>query len=219
MPFTLRAGLTFRRGGRTLEVIRELDDGVLAVEDCVTRRPTTIGRHKLLKLIWDGDATIVGADAAPPASNDAATPALVTLDNLTEAQRQEFEQRDAYVTAVRKAHLTRGMRRAIRAVIKRVAERLKDARPPSDSTVMEWMRRLETSKNSAMALVSGNASRRCASRLHPVMQGIVETALRTTYLTRDCLSLSHTLAVIHADAKRKVAQGKLPEDQSRVSLS
>ncbi|MBL8275941.1 MAG: DDE-type integrase/transposase/recombinase [Pelomonas sp.] len=219
MPFTLRAGLTFRRGGRTLEVIRELTDGTLAIEDCVTRRPGTILRHKLLKLVWSGEATVIGADAASPASNETAAPALVTLDNLNESQRKELELRDEYVTAVRKAHLSRGMRRAIEALIKKVAERRQDAKPPSASSVMEWMRRFETSDNCAIALVSRNANRRCQSRLHPVMQGIVESALRSTYLTRDCHSLSHTLAVIHAEAKRKVIKGQLPEDRSRISLS
>ena len=219
MPFTLRAGLTFRRGGRTLEVVRELADGTLAIEDCVTRRPGTIPRHKLLKLIWGGDAIVLGSDAASSASVAQARPPLVTLDNLSEKQRRELERRDAYVTAVQKAHLSRGMRQAIRALIQKVAERRGDPKPPSDSAVMEWMRRFENAEHFTMALVSKNASRSCQPRLHPAMRGIIETTLRTTYLQRDGLSLAHTLAVVHAEARRLVSKGDLPEAQSRVSLS
>ena len=219
MRFTFHTGLTFRRGGRTLEVVRELADGTLAVEDCVTRRPGTIAKDRLLKLIWSGDAVVVGTDAAPPTSAAHATPPLVTLANLSEKQRGDLERRDAYITAVHKAHLSRGMRRAIGALIQKVAERRGDSKPPSDSTVMEWLRRFETAEHCTMALVSKNASRRCQSRLHPVMTGIIETALSTTYLKRHGLSLTHTLAVVHAQAKRKVIQGDLPEAGSRVSLS
>lgn len=220
MPFTLHAGLAFRRGARTYELIRELPDGLWSYEDFHTRHPRTISKAKFVKSVWDGDIVLVGHDSAPaPKDDKTASPRLVAYDNLKGAKLESFKRRMSYITAIQKAHLSRGMRRAIERLVKQVAERIKDAKAPSSSTVMDWLRAYEKSQHAPQSVVDGRAHRAGSIRLNPTMDRLVIDSLRKYYLTRDKFSLRHTLTMIHAQAKPLVAEGKLAEADSRISLS
>lgn len=220
MPFTLHAGLAFRRGARTYELIRELPDGILSYEDFHTRHPRTISKAKFIKSVWDGDIVLMGHDSAPaPKDDKTASPRLVAYDNLKGAKLERFKQRMVYITAIRQAHLSRGMRRPIEALIKKVAQRNRDANAPSGSTVMRWLRTYEKSQHAPQSLVDGRSHRVLTKKLNPTMDRLVIDSLRKYYLTRDRFSLRHTLAMIHAQAKPLVAEGKLAEAESRISLS
>lgn len=220
MPFTLRAGLVFRRGARTLELIRELPDGSWSYEDCHTRRPNTIPKHKLLKAIWAGDIELVGHDAAPapPQAKASAVP-LLAYESLKGTKLEAFKLRMGYVLAVRQAHLSRGMRRAIERLIPKVALRLNDPEPPASSTVMGWLRTFENSQCAPQSLVDGNGHRVRCSKLHPEMDRLVTESIRKYYLTPDRFSLRHTLTMVRAQAKPLVIEGKLAENDTRISLS
>jgi len=222
MPFSLHAGLVFRRGARTLELIRELGDGSWSYEDCQTRRPGTMPKHKLLKAIWSGDIALIGHDSAsvPPATSGSAPAlAMVSLDSLKTAHVTDLKRKMAYVVAVRQAHLSRGMRRAIERLVLQVAQRRHDVKPPTASTVMGWLRLYENSQQTPQALVTGNAQRAWRSKLHPEMDRVVTESIRKFYLTRDKLSLRHTLAMAKREAKPLVAAGKLTEADTQISLS
>lgn len=220
MPFTLHAGLAFRRGARTLELIRELGDGNWSYEDCDTRRPGTMPKHKLLKAIWAGDITLIGQDGAATQPEAGARPQpLISFDSLRGAQLKDFERKMTYVVAIRQAHLSRGMRRAIDQLVRKTAESIQDSRPPSASTVMRWLRKFEQSQQAPQALVTGNAQRVRRRRLHPEMDKLVTEAIRRVYLTRDGHSLRHTLTIVHAQARSLVATGALNEADARVDLS
>jgi putative transposase len=222
MPFTLHAGLVFRRGARTLELIRELEDGSWSYEDCQTRRPGTMPTHKLLKAVWAGDITLVSHDGEVVPSQPAAAlpaPPLLSLDSLKKEHRDDLERKMAYVLAVRQAHLTRGMRCAIERLVKKVAERREDAKPPSSSTVMTWLRTYAKAQQAPQALVTGNAKRVRSSTLHPEMDRLLSNSIRKVYLTRDKFSLRHTLAMAKRDAKPLIAAGKLTEADTQISLS
>lgn len=220
MPFSLHAGLAFRRGARTFELIRELPDGSWSYEDCHTRRPGTMPKPKLLKSIWAGDIVLMGQDSAPaPKDDKAAALPLVAYDNLKGAHLERFKRKMVYVVAIQKAHLSRGMRRPIELLIAKVAKRIKDAKAPSSSSVMGWLRAFETSQHAPQSLVDGNAHRVRVCKLKPEMDRLVTESLRKYYLTRDRFSLRHTLTMIHAQADQQVKDGKLAASDSRISLS
>lgn len=220
MPFTLHAGLAFRRGARTLELVRELPDGCWSYEDCHTRRPGTMPKHKLLKAIWSGDIELIGNENSSPRPEcKASTQPLVSYDSLKGAQLDDLNRKMAYMVAVRQAHLSRGMRRSIERLVTQVAKRRNESKPPSTSTVMRWLRLFETAQQAPQALVSGNAQRVRASRLHPEMDRLLVESIRKYYLTRDRFSLRHTLTMARAQAKPLVAAGKLTEADTKVSLS
>jgi len=220
MPFTLHAGLVFRRGARTLELVRELPDGSWSYEDCHTRRPGTLPKHKLLKAIWAGEIVLISHDNAtnPP---DPKVPAqsLLAYDRLKGAHLNDFKRKMAYIVAIRQAHLSRGMRRAIERLVSQAAHRLEDPKPPAGTTVMRWLRRFEKSELAPQSLVTGNAQRLRSSKLHPEMDRIVTESIRKFYLTRDRHSLRHTLTMVRAQAKPLIAAGKLTEADTNISLS
>ncbi|WP_457389283.1 integrase catalytic domain-containing protein [Roseateles sp. P5_E1] len=220
MPFTLHAGLVFRRGARTLELIRELPDGSWSYEDCHTRRPNTIPKHKLLKSIWAGDIELVGHDAAPaPRQEKTSALPLLAYESLKGAKLETFKRKMGYVVAIRQAHLSRGMRRAIERLVKQVAQRLADPKPPAASTVMRWLRKFEDAQHAPQSLVDGNARRVRSSKLHPEMDRLVTESIRKYYLTLDRFSLRHTLTMVRAQAKPLVIAGKLSEAEAQISLS
>ncbi|MCU7374875.1 Mu transposase C-terminal domain-containing protein [Paucibacter sp. O1-1] len=177
-------------------------------------------KHKLLKAIWAGDIVLIGQDGAltQPESKAPSLP-LVPYESLKGARLEDFKRKMQYVVAIRQAHLSRGMRRAIERVVGQTAKRLQDPKPPSSSSVMLWMRRFETSQHAPQSLVTGNAQRVRASQLHPEMENLVTRSIRDIYLTRNKHSLRHTLAMIHAQAKPLVIVGKLPEADARITLS
>lgn len=220
MPFSLHAGLVFRRGARTFELVRELADGDWSYEDSHTRRPSTTSKAKLLKGIWSGEIELVGHDRVPaPAGLNGSAVPLLSYESLQGEKLDAFKRRMAYVLAVRQAHLSRGMRDQIARLVKQVAQRLDDRKPPSSSTVMRWLRIFEGAEQAPQSLVSGNAQRLRRSALHPEMDRLVRESLRKYYLTRDRHSLRHTLAMVHAQAQTLVVAGKLDEAESRISLS
>lgn len=220
MPFSLHAGLAFRRGARTFELIRELPDGNWSYEDSHTRRPGTMPKQKLLKSIWAGDIVLMGRDSGPLATDEKpATTPLIAYENLKGARLESFQRKMSYVVAVRQAHLSRGMRRPIERLVRQVAQRINDAKAPTSSTVMRWLRIFETAEQAPQSLVDGNAQRVRVSKLHPEMDRLVNESIRKYYLTRDRFSLRHTLSMVRAQAKPLVAQGKLTEADTQLSLS
>lgn len=220
MPFALHAGLVFRRGARTFELIRELTDGSWSYEDCETRRPGTMPKHKLLKAIWAGEIALAAHECSiPPPGEQARSLPLVSYESLKAEHLGDLKRKMAYVVAVRQAHLSRGMRRAIERLIGKVALRLNDPKPPATSTLMRWLRQFEVSQQAPQALITGHVQRNRPSKLHPEMDRLLNESIRKFYLTRDRFSLRHTLTMALAQAKPLVAAGKLSEGDAKISLS
>ena len=90
--FSLHAGLMLRRGQTTLEIVRQLDDTTFQIEDCVTRRPSTLDRLEILKRIWSKFYEIVlpvGAEA--PSSKSQPPDFQLDLASLKEEVRKDIE--------------------------------------------------------------------------------------------------------------------------------
>ncbi|MBB3285020.1 Mu transposase C-terminal domain-containing protein [Mitsuaria sp. BK037] len=219
MTFCLQAGLMFRRGERTLELMRELPDGRLALEDCLTRRQAVFDRAELLKQVWSGRLAILDQGAAAPTAARAAAPSIQMIASLKPAARQELERRMTYLKGLDQAHVSLGRRAQIAKVIDTVASRLNDTRKPSTSAVMRWARQLHAAQGYAGAVVDKRATRKASRRISPVMEQIIVKALQQVYLTRARNSLVHTQAVIHAEAAKRVRAGQLTQDDARISLA
>lgn len=206
----------FHRGARTLELVRELPDGTLALEDCATRRQVVYDKAKLINLVWTGQLTFrepLGARART------AAPPLVALDTLSAADRSKVERKLAYLKGMKAAHVSRGQVPAIKRLIAKVAERIGDKKPPGATTVHAWARDLAAANGSVSVLVDGNALRKRTRRLSSQMEQIVSRALQRVYLNRDRYSLVHTLAVIRAEANKQVAAGKMSAKDAKISHS
>lgn len=218
MRFALIAGLVLRHGARTIELVRQLSDDEYQFEDAITRRPFTIKRLLLLKRIWDRTYEVI-VDGAGGGCTPSPKEWRGGLDSLTPKVRMEIERRLAYLNSMSKGHVTRGQRARLSQIIARVAERRKDKRPPSPSTLMTWARKFQTSGLNPLALRSGNAHRIRQPRIHPLMRDLLSWGLRTVWLTRDRFSLQHTLDCILREAKKLVAQQKLKAQEATFSLA
>jgi putative transposase len=218
MTFCLQAGLMFRRGARTLELVRELPDGKLTLEDCVTRRPSLFEKSELLNQIWTGRLVVIepinrNSKNAPP------LPSSQTLAELKPAAKRELERREAYLEGLRKAHISKGMRLKVGKVINAVAARIGDEKKPSPSAVMEWARKVAAAGGYVGALVSRNAFRKSSARIPEEMEKLVLRKIQKVYLTRDQHSLVHTQTEIHREAARLVLAGQLRQEDAKISLA
>lgn len=221
MQISLIAGLVLREGSRTIELVRQLSDDEFQFEDCLTRRPIVVKRLDILKRLWRRTYTLVvplASDDAHP-TKDALQEIRIDLDSLRDTQRKEIERRLAYVSALQKGHVTRGQRHRIAMIVPKVAKRIKDKKPPSPSTVMEWARRYQTSDLNPLALSNGNCHRVRNRRIHPVMDQLVSEKIRKVYLTRARHTLQHTLNQIRIAAKKLVEQNKLKAEEASCSLA
>lgn len=196
--------------------MRELPEGRIALEDSATRRQTVLERSALLKQVWAGKLLLVESVSRKFGPD---RPTLTTLEHLPSKARSEIERRLAYVTGLRKAHVSRGRRKEIGRVICSVAARISDAKPPSISTVAAWARRLDLADGHAGALVDGNAVRRPYRRLSEDMELLMARTIQRVYLTRDRKTLVQTLAAIRTEAARLVLTGRMATDAAEISYS
>jgi putative transposase len=221
MKISLAAGLVLRRGEKTFEIVRQLDDDTYQLEDCHSRRPITLDRLTILKRIWKKEYQIVLASGVPSGDAKPLPPDVSPIDlgSLKATVRAGMERRKDYIDALQKAHITRGQRKKVEQVIKKVAARLKDARPPSASTVMGWARDYQTPGHNPMSLRSGNACRVRQRQTSPVMDKLVSRLIQKVYLTRDRHTLQHTLDCIKREAKELVQQKQLEAAKATISLA
>jgi len=224
MPLiSLETGLVVRRGARTLEFVRLLDNGAkVQFEDQLTRHVTTMQLSRFYAGVLAKQLLPILAEDAHAADQSMAdrAPRLVTdLSSLADADRQALQRRMNYVRAMRKRQLSRGQRAAVAKVIPEIAEKLGDEKPPSCSTVLGWMRQFELSSMNPAVLLSGNRCRRRNRRVHPLIDELILQKLRSVYLTKARHTLNHTLDQIRLAAEKLHKSGKLTPTEASVSLS
>ena len=156
MQFSLAVGLVLRSGQKTFEYARELASGDIVLEDFLTRRPTVVSKPTLLRQVLDGKyVPVLPASLEAPVKGELVPEKLVDLSSLPEAARQIVEYRYLYVRSIHRAGVTRGNRKKIRALIKKTAEEIRDAKSPAASSVMDWLRRYERSGHNVASLIDG----------------------------------------------------------------
>jgi putative transposase len=220
MKIVLHAGLVLRRGEKTYEIVRQLTGDEYQLEECVTRRPSVVDRLTLLKKIWNKTYTVVVPSSPGNGKADTNTlDATIDIASLKEGLRAGVERRMEYVDALQKAHVSRGQRKRIEVIIKKVALRLKDSKPPSASTVMDWARKFQSSGHSPHSLINGNGIRIRQRRKPDVMNSLITRMLQTVYLTRAKHTLQHTLDRIREEAKKLVEKKELEAREASICLS
>lgn len=223
MKICLTAGLVLRQGATEFELVRQLNDDEYQFEQRLTRRPIVMRRISILKKIWNKTYEVVLSAGATskngaPGGNENIS-VEIDLSSLSKKEQDEIERRLSYISSLQKAHVTRGQRHRIQSIVKKVAARLKDKKPPSASSVMEWARKYQTAQLDPLALRSGNACRVRARRLHPAMDALIKNKIMTVYLTRARHSLQHTLDQIKREAKELVRRCEIAAAESSFSLS
>ena len=223
MPIiSLEAGLVLRSGARTLEFLRILEGNKVQFEDQRTKAVQTINMSRLFAALHAGQLLPVLGEEIHLADVTAANkpPRLVTdISSLPDADKKGLKRRMAYVRAMRKRRLTRGQRLGVEEAIPAVASALEDAKPPSASTVLGWMRKFELSSMNPATLLSGNRHRRRNRRIHPLMDELIFSKLRSVYLTPARHTLRHTLDQIRLAAEKLHESGKLTPQEATVSLA
>lgn len=192
--YSLSVGLVVRRGDRTRRLERHLEDGQLVFIDQVSGTPHTMTPAALQRLVLAGDLEIVSGDPASDASTGVSAPLVKTLDDLPERQAKEVRRRYRYVIYMKRKGLRHGMRGRISHALAELKGKVpmgeatdaaeKVPRPPRASTVMEWMRRWETSGGNLIGLLTRHAVRSTPQRLDPRVLAIGRAQVRKFYCTR-----------------------------------
>lgn len=197
MKIIFQAGLMLRHGQRTLELVRQLEGEDLQFEDTQTKHPLVQDRLTVLKKIWNKTYRVVLSQSVTISSTEPSkdpTPSVeLDLSSLDSRTLLEIERRLAYVNGLQKAHVSRGQRSRVAGVVKSVAKRIADPKPPSTSTVMEWARKYQLGQSCPLTLLNGNQFRRRARRIDEVVEDLIQDAIKTIYLTTKRHTLQHTL--------------------------
>jgi putative transposase len=192
--YSLTVGLVVRRGDRTRRLERHLEDGQLVFIDQVSGTPHTMTPAVLQRLVLAGDLEIVSGDPASEVSTGVSAPLVKTLNDLPEHQAKEVRRRYRYVIYMKRKGLRHGMRKRLAEALEALNGRIpmgeatdadeKDPSAPRESTVMDWMKRWETSGGNLMSLLTRHAVRVTPKRLDPRVLKIGRGQVRTFYCTK-----------------------------------
>lgn len=211
--YSLTKDLVIRRGDRTRRLERHLEDGQLVFVDQVSGTPHTMTPGALQRLVLAGDLEIVSGDPASEAPTGVSAPLVKTLDDLPEHQAKEVRRRYRYVIYMKRKGLRRGMHARIAHALAGLNGKVpmgeakvlceNDPHPPCASTVMEWMKRWETSGGNLMSLLTRHAVRVTPKRLDPRVLAIGRAKVRTFYCTKRRPTINDTQEEIEKELKDK----------------
>ncbi len=223
MPlFSLEVGLVVRRGTQQLEFLRMLNGNKVQFEDQRTRHVQVIKLSVFYAEIESKKIQVVLGEGDEAETTDAQTHAPTLISDLSSLNPKDLsllERRMNWVKALRKRGITRGQRTRVRDAIPAISEALRDGDPPSVSTLTVWMRKYDTSCRNPAALLSGNRCRKRNSRVHALVEELIDKKLRSVYLTKALHTLRHVKEQILLDLKKLVTKNKIEEPDARVSLA
>lgn len=214
--FRLERGLVVQIGERRFAFHRQIDDKKIQLEDVMTGELRTMRVADFLNRVNSGQymvshQTADGVVVAIPPARDRAGHEVLGL-KLTAAQNAQWQLRCMYVRAMYKRGVTRGQRSRIAEAIPMIAQTQGDGKPPSASTVMDWMRTFEQKNHETSALVSHNAMRASPLRLPPAWFEYVRQVVNRYYFVRN----GESVAAVTRRLSIQVARGKLPEGLGSV---
>src|SRR4051812_43156688 len=182
--YSLSTGLVVKRGDRTLEFERRLEDGTVVFIDQLDRAPVRFAIGSLTRQISDGDLQVVRGERGDPKTGDAIAARVCDIASLDDKYVQELSGRLSIINALRRMGLRKGMRSAIKREITTLAARLELSRVPSASAIMEWWRRLDLAEGNTHGAVNQNAVKTQPRRLLPEVEAVVKKTIRAEYRTR-----------------------------------
>lgn len=183
--YTLERGLVVRFGDAQWEVQRVLDATYVQLENAETGR---IRREKIAKLSADiiaGKVEVIRDSDACSEQKDKADRRIVSIASVADRYQFAYARAHDYVQYLRRRGISKGQRARIAEAIGSFATSTQDPSPPSTSTVMHWMRKLDSSAGNPTCLISGNAHRRRRTRLTPGVRRIVDKALESYYFRKN----------------------------------
>jgi putative transposase len=216
--FSLTIGLVVRRGERTWRLERELEGGTLVFADQINGQPMTTTISQLWNDLNAKRLSIVSADS-PNANLSPKGELIFDWASLPEDRRAEVERRLKYVRAIQREGLSRGMRRHIQRRLDKVAKSLNDPTPPSGSSVMRWMRRMDLAHGSPAGLLTGDACRRRNPRKLSTVIELARKLLASFYCTQSRPTLKQTAVHLQRALDTKVVQDELTAAEAQLSLS
>ena len=217
--YSLSIGLVVRRGGRTLEFDRRLEDGTVVFIDQADRSPSRYSIGALTRDIANGALQIVHGERGDAASKNAIALAICDPNSLAEKYVDEHSERLRIVNSLRRIGLTKGMRLAIDRALPNVVRELKLPIHPSASAVMEWWRRIDDAGGNNHAAVNRNAVRLPTRRLLPVIDEVIAKTIKVEYCSRERRSMTHVVALATQQLRSLAQAGVIPEAKARVSLT
>lgn len=220
MRFALQTGLTLRHGQRTLELVRELEEGHYLLEDVTTRRPVEYTRQRLFDEIYGKRlVVIVGENPRKAGSKSVDSLAVLDISSLTEQERSQLECRLMYVKALAQHGVRRGQRKEVERVIESTFRSASGTKRPSATTVMMWARKYQNSGLNPLVLVNRHRLRRTPRRLNDTVEKLVWRVLKRSYFTLD----RHTLRFAHEDLKRELKRAHenklIPPEEAAVAYA
>jgi putative transposase len=217
--FILEVGLTLKIGVNLIELVRVLDGDEYLFEDTRTRRPTVLTKDKLLHGVYAKKYEVVLAEEKGLVrKNDAPVVATLDLSSLTKRERDKLDQRYAYVKALERHHVSRGRRKEVAEVIKKVALRLKSV-APSASVVMKWARDYALSGNNIISLVDRYRMAKRKLRIPPEIESLMWEILKRSYFTRNRFTAKHAYDQLQIAFKKEAMAGVIAVNDPVPSYS
>lgn len=223
MPqFSLEIGLVVRRGSQLLEFLRLLDGNKIQFEDQRTRHVSVMKLSAFYAELMSKKIQPVIGDVVDFVSEEAGSKRPILLPDISsmdEKWQSQLERRLNWVRALRKRSITRGQRSAIEEAIPAIAKILGDGTPPKSSTLMDWMHKFDASCQNPAALLSGNYCRKRDSRVHVVVEELIDKKLRSVYLTPARHTLRHAYEQIFLALKKMVDAKKIESQDAHISMA
>ena len=216
--YILQRGLVVQIGQRHFEYKRELENRKIQLEDVLTGAIRSMPANTLVHKIQEGEIKVVREAEPVAAKSDRENMwTAVLIDKMDQKNREQYLKRIAYVRAMRKRGLTRGMRQHIFDAITHVAKILDDAVPPSASAVMRWMRRFEHLDLQPAALINGNMLRTSRRRLPQFLIDCIRDQLAAHYFKKGGRSIRYVTGRVRQIQQGMVAKGEIGPTSQQVS--
>lgn len=222
--FAFQIGLTLRRGTQTLEFVRKIDQNRVQFEDPITRQNYTWDIAKVTSLIFSRKLTVISGDAisgnANTSKNDDAAGLLTSIDSLPEKYRSALEFRIRIVKWIKKNGISRGQRRAISAILKKLPQESDDPNKiPTASTAMVWIRLWDESGANPSALITKNFLKSRSKAFSQDQEAEITKVLLKEYFTRSRPTLQYVAMILNRRLKELAGAKSADQAKETISLS
>ncbi|MDP3522524.1 MAG: transposase [Hydrogenophaga sp.] len=205
MRFALQVGLTLKQGQRTLELVRELEDGNYVLEDVITRRPSEYTRQRLIDDIYKNRLVVlIGENPREEGGESIDSAMIADIGSLTEKERTKLEYRLQFVKEMARYRVTKGQREKISQIIEKICKSSECTKRPSVAAVMLWARKYQGSGMNPLALIDRHRFRKTRMRLSDLHEKMIWKVLKRSYFT----TARRTLQYAHNDLKEEFARAK-----------